>query len=482
MLLLVTAAAVLSAQNAVRTNAGFSSGTLEEGDSSGSALQLLGFTANFYGRNFTTASVNSDGMLTLGVISVNYRYVNLRELAQPGLTPFWSDAHANANTVTFGRDTVNGRAAFAATWNGIVPYAPTSNTPKNVFQLVLIDRSDTGEGNFDFEFNYNSIAWECSNNNRGCTNGAGLNQARAGWTTGIGGSIQSAFELDGSDEAGLFLDSKSRNLGLGTRTMDSGGVAGRLVFQVRGGVVQNAGKLPQITSITNAASFASNFAPNGFFTIFGSNFTTLVGPWDKFIQGSALPVSIRNLRVRVNDQDAFIYYFSPGQLNVLAPPGAYSGNVEVQVTNGLGSSTQVAAVNRVSPGWFAYTLGQKKFPAAHYAGSTTYVAAPGALAGVQSRPCRAGDAITLYATGLGATNPATPAGQVLPVVFPIDNPNRLRIVLGGQTANILFAGMTYAGVFQINITIPTGIASGDLPLRLEADGVPAQEAYLTCAN
>lgn len=479
---LVLTATVAAAQNAVRTNPSFAATTLATGDAVASPMQALGFTANFYGRTFTEASVNADGMITLGVASASFQYRALRELTQASITPFWSDGYANPNTVTFGRDTVNGRNAFAATWNGIIPFPFTANGPRNVFQLVLIDRADTGAGNFDFEFNYNTINWECSNNNRTCANGVGFAQARAGWTSGTGAPAIAAFEIDGSNEAGLFLDSNPLNLGLVTRSMDAPGVLGRLVFQVRGGTVQNASRAPQISSVANAASFASNFAPNGFFTVFGSNFTTLLGPWDKFIQGGALPTAIRSIRVRVNNQDAYVSYFSPAQLNVLAPPGAYSGNVEIEVTNSTGSTRRSVAVNRVSPGWFGYFLGEKFYPSALYANTTTYVAGTGALGGLDARPCKAGDVLTLYATGLGATASPVPLGQVLPTAFPIDNLSRVNVTLGGQQAPLLFAGMTFAGAFQINFTVPPGIPAGDNALVMEVDGVRAQTASLTCVN
>lgn len=456
-------AGCLLGQNAVRRSAGFGGAALDEGDSVGSPLVLIGFNANFYGRDYSAVSVNSDGMVTLGVINASYRYVPLRELAQPGIAPFWSDGFAPAGSVTYGRDTLDGRAAFAATWNGVRPFAAEANPPRNVFQLVLIDRSDTGAGNFDFEFNYESIAWECSLNNRECVNGVGFAQARAGWTTGLSASTASAFEIDGSNEAGIFLDSNALALGLKGRSMDSNGVVGRMVFQVRNGIVQNAGRLPQISSIVNAASFVPSLAANSFFTIFGTNLATIVGPWDKFVRNGVLPTSIRSLRVRINGQDAYISYFSPGQLNVLAPPGSYTDGVDVEVSNGLGTSTRQATVNRVSPGWFGYRQGQRFYPST-------------------SNPCKAGEPVAMYGTGFGATTPQTPAGQVLGAAYPIDNPNRIRVVLGGVTARVLFVGMTFAGAWQVNIQVPEGLGSGDLPLRLEVDGVLGQEAFLNCSN
>jgi hypothetical protein len=50
------------------------------------------------------------------------------------------------------------------------------------FQLVLIERSDTGAGNFDFEFNYDQIQWEARNASGG-VNGLGGSSARAGFSS-----------------------------------------------------------------------------------------------------------------------------------------------------------------------------------------------------------------------------------------------------------------------------------------------------------
>ena len=49
------------------------------------------------------------------------------------------------------------------------------------------------------------------------------------------------------------------------------------------------------------------------------------------------------------------------------------------------------------------------------------------------------------------------------------------MLIAGQPALVQFAGMTFAGVFQINIQVPDGIADGDLPVVLQIDGKPSQD-------
>jgi uncharacterized protein (TIGR03437 family) len=95
------------------------------------------------------------------------------------------------------------------------------------------------------------------------------------------------------------------------------------------------------------------------------------------------------------------------------------------------------------------------------------VAAVGALAGAASRPATAGDYLTLYATGLGQTTPPYPVGQVLSGAYPIADLSQVQVLFGTRPAKVLWAGMTFAGVFQINVQVPDGIAAGEAPVVLK---------------
>jgi uncharacterized protein (TIGR03437 family) len=72
----------------------------------------------------------------------------------------------------------------------------------------------------------------------------------------------------------------------------------------------------------------------------------------------------------------------------------------------------------------------------------------------------------LYATGLGQTNPPYPAGQVLPWAYPIADLSQVQLLFGTQPAKVMWAGMTFAGVFQINVQVPVGVATGEQPVVL----------------
>ena len=84
------------------------------------------------------------------------------------MAPFWADVDTRntaparsptAATTAGSVPQVNGRNAFFVNWVGVASYNNQS-TPTNSFQLVIVDRSDTGAGNFDFMFNYDQVTWD----------------------------------------------------------------------------------------------------------------------------------------------------------------------------------------------------------------------------------------------------------------------------------------------------------------------------------
>ena len=41
----------------------------------------------------------------------------------------------------------------------------------------------------------------------------------------------------------------------------------------------------------------------------------------------------------------------------------------------------------------------------------------------------------------------------------------VRSALGGVKADVLFAGMTGAGLYQFNVVVPSGLSAGDKPVQ-----------------
>ena len=182
------------------------------------------------------------------------------------------------------------------------------------------------------------------------------------------------------------------------------------------------------------------------------------------------------VQFQINGKNAFVYYVSPGQVNVLTPPDGTTGLVDIDVATNHGTATASVNMGPVAPAFFAYTLQAKLYPVAFFANENVQVGAEGALAGATSRPATAGDYITLYATGLGQTTPAYPAGQVISGAYPIADLSQVQVLFGTRPAKVLFAGMTFAGVFQINVQVPDGIVAGEVPVVLKIGSQSSAQA------
>jgi uncharacterized protein (TIGR03437 family) len=102
--------------------------------------------------------------------------------------------------------------------------------------------------------------------------------------------------------------------------------------------------------------------------------------------------------------------------------------------------------------------------------------------GSTTEPVNRGTFITVFANGLGVTNPPVPTGQRAPsnplgiATFPIT------ASIGGQPAQVLYAGLApgFVGLFQVNLAVPQNASVGDqVPLTLTINGVPSQAtAYI----
>src|ERR1043166_5184864 len=80
---------------------------------------------------------------------------------------------------------------------------------------------------------------------------------------------------------------------------------------------------PVISLVANAEGEKPVIAPNTWIEIKGQNLSrandTRIWQGSDFVNGQ-MPVSLDNVGVTVNGKNAFVYYISPTQVNVLTPP------------------------------------------------------------------------------------------------------------------------------------------------------------------
>jgi uncharacterized protein (TIGR03437 family) len=248
------------------------------------------------------------------------------------------------------------------------------------------------------------------------------------------------------------------------------------VYFAAGGASQNHGLLgsiqggPAILSngVVNAANTqAAGIAQNTFISIFGASMAPVTRSWAATdFNGTRLPTSLSGVSVTVDGKPAYVYYVSPKQIDVLTPADTASGPVNIVLTsNGLVSATASATMGATSPAFFLLK-DNKSVAAVHDGGAIVGVTAlyPGL-----SSPAKAGETITLFANGLGATNPAFPDAQLLSA--PMNLATTPTVTFDGASAQVTYAGLVGAGVYQINVVVPNGLAAGDVPVTVTAGSV-----------
>lgn len=260
---------------AVRTGggaAGFAATSLPRNDDGSTNAVNIGFNVNFAGQTWTQLFVNNNGNVTFGMPRSTYTPTDLTHATGfPIIAAFFADVDTRAPgsaLTSYGTGTIDGRQAFGVDWfdpvagNG-VGYFNTHDDKLNVFQLALINRGDTGAGNFDIEFDFNRVLWETGDFSGG-TNGFGGTSAAVGYSDGTG-APGTFGQLNGSLVNGAFLD----NGPAGTRLIgNSQGstVLGRYIFNVRQGAVTVPP--PPVTATPEPATMA--LVATGLAGVFGA--------------------------------------------------------------------------------------------------------------------------------------------------------------------------------------------------------------------
>ena len=224
---------------------GFDVNSLAANDDQSTGLVDIGFGISFFGKAYSQLYVNNNGNVTFDANMSTYTPFGLTgDIGTPIIATFFADVDTRPGTVDtnaltrYGTGTVDGHASFGVTWID-VGYFGIHWDKLNSFQLILIDRSDRGPGDFDIEFNYEKIQWETGDASGGVS-GFGGSSAHVGFSNGTG-SPGTFYEFEGSGVPGSFLDSSPTGLIYDSRRST---VNGRYIFAVQGGLPELLSTIP----------------------------------------------------------------------------------------------------------------------------------------------------------------------------------------------------------------------------------------------
>ncbi|BBD59522.1 hypothetical protein NIES2109_23100 [Nostoc sp. HK-01] len=188
-------------------NAGFGELALPRNDDESSNQLNLPFQINFFGNTFNNFFVNNNGNLTFRSQLRTFTPNAFPIANQPIIAPYWSDVDTRCTTCGEVYVASPNSDTVVVTWNN-VGYFSNRSDKLNTFQTVLRNRNDTGAGNFDIEFRYETLEWTTGNASGG-VNGLGGIPAQAGFDAGDNVNF---FTLPGSRTAEILNLQNTSNL------------------------------------------------------------------------------------------------------------------------------------------------------------------------------------------------------------------------------------------------------------------------------
>lgn len=248
----------------------------------------------------------------------------------------------------------------------------------------------------------------------------------------------------------------------------------KAIFLFAAGVALQAASAPVITLVANAEGENPVIAPNTWVEIKGSNLAkaTYTRQSSDIVNGQ-MPTALQGVSVTVNGKNAYVYYVSSIQIDILTPPDSLPSSAPVVVNNNgsLSAAFNVAA-QALSPSFFnlnggPYVIAQDAINF-NLLGPASF-----SVAGYPFTPAKPNEIVTLWANGFGPTNTPIVSGSASQSGTLATLP---AVTIAGMSAQVSYAGLAYPGEFQINVTIPAGAPSGDDPIVVTYGGVEAAPA------
>ena len=164
-------------------------------------------------------------------------------------------------------------------------------------------------------------------------------------------------------------------------------------------------------------------------------------------------------------------FVSGGQINAQVPwelQGQTSGQVKVIYGESYITNIVTVPIANYAPAFFETAPG--------------VVAARDLNANVinSSNPAKR-ERYALYANGLGPVNNQPASGDAASLTTLSQTTTLPTVTIGGQNAQVGFSGLTpgLPGLYQLNVTVPPGIAAGTQPVVVSIGGATSKTSNIT---
>jgi uncharacterized protein (TIGR03437 family) len=215
--------------------------------------------------------------------------------------------------------------------------------------------------------------------------------------------------------------------------------------------------------VLNAGDNTPNFAPGTILSLYGTNLA-------QDTQSGSLPLPTTllgtSVEVQVNGRAyaAPLFFVSAGQINAQLPYEATGNGVQIRVKTAAGASGWVSInVAARAPRVLTVNMAGNGAPILQHHADYKLVSA--------DYPAMAGEIVTLYLVGLGATSPVTVSGAAAgdgSPGKPLNTVADVSVKVGNETAEVFFAGLTpyLVGLYQVDFRVPPGAVAGTLPVTI----------------
>jgi uncharacterized protein (TIGR03437 family) len=223
-----------------------------------------------------------------------------------------------------------------------------------------------------------------------------------------------------------------------------------------------------VVNAGSSAPFTAGIAPGELLTLYGSGLASA----PQVASAAPFLTSLGGVQVMINGISAPIYYVTPTQLSAIVPYGISGTVAKVQVfNNNVQSNVVTSLISTTAPG----VLTQLQ----NGLGYGDVIHLDGTLVNAKS-PAQIGETVSVFVTGLGAVTPTIQDGAAGPT-NPLSTASAtIAVYIGGVQATVTYAGLApqLAGLYQINLTVPSGLTAGDNNLDIAGPDAYSSECLI----